>query len=401
MAGIRIRDLVVGYGAVPVIRELSLDVTDGSLFTLPGPSGCGKTTLLRTIAGFVPIRAGTLHFGERDVTALPAWLRDIGMVFQDYALFPDKTVFENVAYGLRARKADAPSIKATVGEYLERDGLSAFADRMPAALSGGQRQRVALARALAIKPTVLLMDEPLSNLDAKLRVQVREMIADLQREVGITTILVTHDQEEALALAARIGLLRQGRIEQVGTPEELYARPVSAHVADFVGAAKTLAVTLTAPVAAGDRATIDLDGTPVEATTAAALPAGKAVLVARAESLRLGPPAERAAGDLPCTIRRRQYLGGRTAYQVSTAAGRDIRVEAHDEAAGLAADTAVGLRFDPARTLVVASSPARCATSGSGSRCWRWRSRCCSWCTRCCACSGRASRRAPTGSQAG
>ncbi|MBL8655465.1 MAG: ABC transporter ATP-binding protein, partial [Alphaproteobacteria bacterium] len=200
MAGIRIDNLVVGYGAEPVISDLSLDIADGSLFTLLGPSGCGKTTLLRTIAGFIPVRAGKLFFGDRDVTDLPAYRRDIGMVFQDYALFPDKSVYDNVAYGLRARDVPEATIKTTVGEYLERVGLSSFAQRMPAALSGGQRQRVALARALAIKPTVLLMDEPLSNLDAKLRVQVRETIADLQRQVGITTVLVTHDQEEALAL---------------------------------------------------------------------------------------------------------------------------------------------------------------------------------------------------------
>jgi iron(III) transport system ATP-binding protein len=246
-------------------------------------------------------------------------------------------------------------VKATVGEYLERVGLSAYADRMPAALSGGQRQRVALARALAIKPAVLLMDEPLSNLDAKLRVQVRETIADLQRQIGITTVLVTHDQEEALALSDRIGLLRQGRIEQVGTPEDLYARPASAYVADFVGAANTLAVTLDEPVAGGARTRIDLDGTTVEATATAALPAGAAVLVARGESLRLVPTVGKAPGDVPCTIRRRQYLGGRTTYQVDTAAGRTIRVETHDEASALAVGSAAALHFDPARSLVVAS----------------------------------------------
>ncbi len=355
MAGIRITDLVVGYGSVPVISGLTLDVADGSLFTLLGPSGCGKTTLLRTIAGFVPVRAGTLHFGDRDVTQLPAYRRDIGMVFQDYALFPDKTVFDNVAYGLRARKADAAAINATVGEYLERVGLSAYADRMPAALSGGQRQRVALARALAIKPTVLLMDEPLSNLDAKLRVQVRETIADLQRQVGITTILVTHDQEEALALSDRIGLLREGQIEQVGTPEELYSRPVSAYVADFVGAANTLEIALASAVAGGARTRIDFDGAAVEVTAPAALSPGKAILVARCESLRLLPRESGTTGDVPCTVIRRQYLGGRTTYQVSTAGGRMIRVETHDEASPHAVGASVALRFDPARSLVVAS----------------------------------------------
>jgi iron(III) transport system ATP-binding protein len=171
MAALSISQLTVGYAAEPVIADLSLRIDDGSLFTLLGPSGCGKTTLLRTLAGFIPVRTGRIHFGDRDVTALPAHQRDVGMVFQDYALFPDKSVFDNVAYGLRARGQSASVVKATVGEYLERVGLGSFAARLPAALSGGQRQRVALARALAIKPTVLLMDEPLSNLDAKLRVK--------------------------------------------------------------------------------------------------------------------------------------------------------------------------------------------------------------------------------------
>jgi iron(III) transport system ATP-binding protein len=184
---------------------------------------------------------------------------------------------------------------------------------------------------------------------------VRETIADLQREVGITTILVTHDQEEALALSDRIGLLRDGRIEQVGTPEDLYARPASAYVADFVGAANTLAVALAGPAAGGSRARIDLDGTIVEATVPAPLPAGSAILVARGESLRLVSPTDGAPGDVPCTIRRRQYLGGRTAYQVATASGRTIRVEAHDEPEGLAVGSAVRLRLDPERVLVVAS----------------------------------------------
>ena len=354
MAGIRIDNLIVGYGAEPVISGLSLDIADGSLFTLLGPSGCGKTTLLRTIAGFIPVRSGKLLFGDRDVTDLPAYRRDIGMVFQDYALFPDKSVYDNVAYGLRARNMPEAAIKTTVGEYLERVGLSAFAERMPAALSGGQRQRVALARALAIKPTVLLMDEPLSNLDAKLRVQVRETIADLQRQVGITTVLVTHDQEEALALSDRIGLLRLGKLEQVGGPEDLYARPVSAYVADFVGAANTLNVELSAPTSAGALAHVALDGVNLQAFAPAALPAGKAVLIARGETLKLDPAAN-DANTIPCTVRRRQYLGGRTSFRVATASGREILVEAHGAVPGLAAGDAASLRFDPAQTLVVAS----------------------------------------------
>lgn len=354
MAEIRISDLVVGYGTEPVISDLSLHVEDGSLFTLLGPSGCGKTTLLRTIAGFVPVRGGALKFGERDVTALPAYRRDIGMVFQDYALFPDKSVFDNVAYGLRARKVDEAAIKVTVGEYLERVGLSAFASRMPAALSGGQRQRVALARALAIKPTVLLMDEPLSNLDAKLRVQVRETIADLQREIGITTILVTHDQEEALVLSDRIGLMRLGKLEQIGTPEELYATPRSAYVADFVGAANTVEVELPAPVSAGARTRVRLEGAELEVTAPAPLPAGRALLIARGETIRLA--AEGAAENtLPGYIRRRQYLGGRTNFRIALASGREIAVEVHGAPPPLSPGQSARLRFDPAKTLIVAS----------------------------------------------
>ncbi len=380
MATISISNLTVGYGVTPVIADLSLDVADGTLFTLLGPSGCGKTTLLRTIAGFIPVRSGSLRFGDRDVTRLPAHLRDVGMVFQDYALFPDKSVFDNVAYGLRARKRDAATIKATVGEYLERVGLSAFADRLPAALSGGQRQRVALARALAIKPTVLLMDEPLSNLDAKLRVQVRETIADLQKEIGITTVLVTHDQEEALVLSDRIGLMRLGQLEQSGTPEDLYARPKSAYVADFVGAANTLPATLAATVAENARASIAISGMLIAAHAPAALRAGEVMLIARSESLTLLPQDSARPNALPCTIVRRQYLGARTNYTVEIAGGIVLRVETHDGspeganpqqatalatpafagvAGHLAASWVVGdtalLQFDPDKTLVVAS----------------------------------------------
>ena len=185
---ITVENLTVDYGGQAVLDGLSLTIGNGQFFTLLGPSGCGKTTLLRTMAGFLPAVKGQIRFGSRDVTHVPAHQRDIGMVFQDYALFPNRTVFENVAYGLRARKVGESEIKTRVGEALERVGLSAFGARLPAALSGGQRQRVALARALVIKPQVLLMDEPLSNLDAKLRVQIRETIRALQQESGITTV---------------------------------------------------------------------------------------------------------------------------------------------------------------------------------------------------------------------
>ncbi len=355
MAHISVSQLTVGYGADPVIRDFSLDIEDGSLFTLLGPSGCGKTTLLRTIAGFIPVRQGKLSFGTRDVTQLPAHLRDVGMVFQDYALFPDKSVFDNVAYGLRARKIDATTIQSTVGEYLERVGLSAYASRLPAALSGGQRQRVALARALAIKPTVLLMDEPLSNLDAKLRVQVRETISDLQKEIGITTVLVTHDQEEALAMSDRIGLIREGRLEQAGTPEDLYARPRTAYAADFVGAANICSASLRLPAAADALAEVQLAGINLQAVASQALPAGPATVIARPEMLILLPDGALEANQLPCHVRRRQYLGARTIYAVEIDGGVLLRVETHDHHALRAVGEHARLQFDRQQTRVVAA----------------------------------------------
>jgi iron(III) transport system ATP-binding protein len=360
MAAIGIEQLVVGYTDKPVIDGFSLQIHDGELFTLLGPSGCGKTTLLRTLAGFIPVRSGRVRFGDRDVTTLAAYQRDVGMVFQDYALFPDKSVFDNVAYGLRARRQDSTTVRQTVGEYLERVGLSALAERMPAALSGGQRQRVALARALAIRPTVLLMDEPLSNLDAKLRVQVRDTIADLQREVGITTVLVTHDQEEALSMSDRIGLLRDGRLEQAGTPQALYEEPVSAYVADFVGAANLLKVSLAKSlsavnmsehqqsVAAGETAEFELAGAALRVRVAAAITRGEAVLMVRAEHLRLLPP-ERVAGLAHGTVRRLQYLGARTLYRVELTDGQWLAVEAPGSAERWAVGAACGIDVDTAR----------------------------------------------------
>lgn len=353
MSGIAIDGVSVSYAGNRVIENLSLSIAEGAFFTLLGPSGCGKTTLLRTLAGFLPVDSGTIRFGATDVTHTPAHRRDIGMVFQDYALFPDKTVFDNVAYGLRARKRDDATIRARVAEYLERVGLTGFGARRPAELSGGQRQRVALARALVIEPQVLLMDEPLSNLDAKLRVQVRETIADLQREAGITTVFVTHDQEEALALSDTIGLMRSGRIEQNAAPADIYARPVSAYVADFVGAANVV------PVQTPDHAdpampvVVRLADIEVAARASEPLMAGEARLLARQEDIAL----HRAAGPgrLPGVIVRRQYLGSRTHYRVRIGdEGPVLAVERTGaDHAALVEGEAVHVAFDPQRTLLV------------------------------------------------
>ena len=213
-----IKDAVKRYGDFVALKGVSLDIQEGEFFTLLGPSGCGKTTLLRMIAGFNSIEGGEFYFGDKLINAVPAHKRDIGMVFQNYAIFPHLTVAENVAYGLKARKVPAAEIKPRVEKALELVQIAHLAERKPSDLSGGQQQRVALARAFVIEPSVLLMDEPLSNLDAKLRVQMRTAIKKLQRQLGITTIYVTHDQEEALAISDRIAVMKDGMIMQCATP---------------------------------------------------------------------------------------------------------------------------------------------------------------------------------------
>ena len=352
--GIDIQKLGVAYGEHLVIDGLSLKIEPGSFFTLLGPSGCGKTTLLRTIAGFIDAAAGRILFGDKDVTGLPAHRRDIGMVFQDYALFPDKTVNDNVAYGLRARGQDSATIRRKIGEALERVGLGHLGARHPAALSGGQRQRVALARALVIQPTVLLMDEPLSNLDAKLRIQVRDTITELQREAGITTVFVTHDQEEALAMSDRIGVMKSGRLEQVGTPSEIYRDSVSSYVADFVGAANT--VEIDAPGAAQGMATVRLGGYSLGARVPAPLGEAKAVLIARPEDIALAPQGTGGANSVRGRVSRRQYLGGKTHYLIGIGDEIALAVETHGDGHDRYMPGAdVDLSFDPMKTLVLAS----------------------------------------------
>ena len=229
------KNIALAYGGTPVLKGISLNIEPGELFALLGPSGSGKSTLLRLIAGFNFAQSGLLTVDGEELTQTPPWQRNIGMVFQNYALWPHMTVEKNVAFGLEERKLPRADIAKKVNEVLALVGLSEFAQRRPNQLSGGQQQRVALARTLAIEPKVLLLDEPLSNLDAKLRVQMRQELKFLQRRLGITTILVTHDQEEALTTCDRIAVMDQGVIQQVGTPMELYDMPVNRFVANFVG----------------------------------------------------------------------------------------------------------------------------------------------------------------------
>jgi len=234
-ADLRVRDLVVKFDAKVVVDHVDLAIRTGELFMLLGPSGCGKTTLLRAIAGFNLPAAGSIHFGAEDVTSLPAHLRRVGMVFQSFALWPHLSVAENVAFGLRERRVPRREIGAAVETALASTKLYGYGARRIDELSGGEQQRVALARALVVRPRCLLLDEPLSNLDAKLRQSMRDEIRRICKEFGLTTVYVTHDQKEALAIADRIGIMRGGRILQVGTPEDIYRRPRSRAVAAFVG----------------------------------------------------------------------------------------------------------------------------------------------------------------------
>lgn len=223
------------YGPVRALDDLELELAPGEMVVLLGPSGCGKTTALRALAGLEDVDSGRVVVGGKDVTELPTNKRDMGMVFQAYSLFPHLSALDNVAFGLRLRGVSTKDRHRRAGEVLELVGLSSMADRYASELSGGQQQRVALARALAIEPSVLLLDEPLSALDAKVRTQLREEIRRIQQEVGTTTLFVTHDQEEALAVADRVGVMRAGRIEQIAPPHEVYSRPATAFVADFIG----------------------------------------------------------------------------------------------------------------------------------------------------------------------
>ena len=232
---IKIRDAVKKYGDNTIISDLSLDIKEGEYFTLLGPSGCGKTTLLRMIAGFNSIEGGDFYFGDTRINDMDPAKRNIGMVFQNYAIFPNMTVEKNVAFGLKNRKLPSDEIASKTDQFLKLMKIDEYRDRMPERLSGGQQQRVALARALAITPDVLLMDEPLSNLDAKLRVEMRTVIKQIQNDVGITTVYVTHDQEEAMAVSDRIAVMNAGDIQQIGTPKILYQRPANLFVATFIG----------------------------------------------------------------------------------------------------------------------------------------------------------------------
>src|SRR5687768_11979725 len=277
---LRIRKVDKYFGGFQALRNVSLDVFPGEFVCFLGPSGCGKTTLLRAIAGLDPQTTGTIEQGGRDISALPPGRRDFGIVFQSYALFPNLTAAQNVAYGLENRRMPRAEIERRVRELLALVGLPDQGPKYPSQLSGGQQQRVAVARALATSPTLFLLDEPLSALDAKVRVHLRQEISQLQRRLGITTIMVTHDQEEALTMADRIVVMNQGAIEQVGTPLEIYRTPASAFVADFIGTMNFLPAVVARPGA------LRVGRVEVEAATEAA-PGTEVTLAIRPEDVRV------------------------------------------------------------------------------------------------------------------
>ncbi len=300
MARVRILDLKKSYGDFTALKSISLDIPSGAFFTLLGPSGCGKTTLLRAIAGFHAQDAGSIWVDDVSIGEKPAHLRDVGMVFQDYAVFPHLSVFDNVAFGLRQRKVPTAEIRARVGKMLDVVQLGPLAKRMPHQLSGGQQQRVGLARALVIRPKVLLMDEPLSNLDAKLRVELRRDIRDLQREFGITTIYVTHDQEEALAVSDQVCVMHQGIAQQVGTPWEIYSRAANLFVASFVGSNNRIKAAVS-----GDR--LEVAGASIPCPFSHA--AGPVVATIRPEKLRLGATDPATSICVRGRVRHAMFIG--------------------------------------------------------------------------------------------
>ncbi|TPI37376.1 ABC transporter ATP-binding protein [Mesorhizobium sp. B3-1-6] len=340
---VEFRNIDIAYGKFVAVRDFSLSIRKGSFVTLLGPSGCGKTTILRSIAGLVDISAGQIMIGGRRVDDVPIYKRNIGLVFQSYALFPHKTVFDNVAFGLKYRNVAKPEIRRKVGQALDMVRLPGSEKKLPSQLSGGQQQRIALARAIVFEPQVLLLDEPLSALDANMREEMRVEIKKIQKETGITAIFVTHDQEEALSMSDRIVVMNAGSAEQVGTPEEVYERPATAFVADFLGKANMLSGT----VSRSDGPTIVklASGQTVNVLSPKALPQGSAVtVVVRPQKLAVG--AKAGANRLPGRVVSASYLGGSAIYEVDIGAKTNIRANAPIDGRVLREGEAIELGFD-------------------------------------------------------
>jgi putative spermidine/putrescine transport system ATP-binding protein len=341
---VSLRDLTRVFGATRALNEMSLEIAPGELVALLGPSGCGKTTALRIVAGFEYADAGEVLIDGKDISGVPAAKRDMGMVFQSYSLFPNMTALDNVAFGLRMRKVGGGARRKRAAELLDMVGLSPQAGQWPHQLSGGQQQRVALARALAIEPRVLLLDEPLSALDAKVRLQLREQIRTLQQRLGTTTLFVTHDQEEALSMADRVGVMRAGRLEQVAEPAELYSRPATAFVAEFVGTMNRLPAEL-----GGGGTVVTVLGATVPAQEGGPS-SGPVDALVRPENLTVAA-AEGGNG----IVTGRTFLGAVTRVAVRLSGDTEVAVDVSSAAAAaMAPGTAVQVSLPAAPVLVAA-----------------------------------------------
>jgi len=354
---VRLEGLSRHYGSVVALDKLDLTLEPGQLIALLGPSGCGKTTTLRLLAGLEDADAGRVIVGGRDITHVSASKRDMGMVFQAYSLFPHMTVRQNVAFGLRLRRVSAAERDQRAIEMLELVGLAEHATRYPHQLSGGQQQRVALARALAIEPQVLLLDEPLSALDAKVRAQLRDEIRRIQLEVGITTLFVTHDQEEALAIADRVGVMRAGHLEQLAPPTEVYSRPATSFVAEFVGLSNRLAGEVKDGSVIVRGCTLPL----VERDT----PNGQVVALVRPEAVTLASQgAAEPAGPLAGTVIAVTFLGATSRVTVDLGDARILAQLSTADATALSAGSPVALTIRPDPVLVSASSDPAVSEAG-------------------------------------
>ncbi len=351
MSHLLLTDLVKRYGEIEVVRDVSLSINEGEFVSLLGPSGCGKTTILRMIAGLIEPTSGAIKVGDRNVTLLPPNKRNIGLVFQSYALFPHMTVFENVAYGLRRKGEKGAAVQKRCEEALNMVRLSGYGERFPRQLSGGQQQRVAMARAIAPRPSVLLFDEPLSNLDAKLRDEMQIELKRLQRELNITTLFVTHDQSEALSMSDRVCVLHEGIIQQFAPPEDIYHRPATSFVASFIGKPNRLSGAINAgTVHISDGLVLHADKLEYADKTAVEV-------FVRQEAIQLSRQPIESKQSLPGKIALRSFSGAQVQYVITLAGKSEIIVEvaSSSELAQLGTGEDVFVNIKPQDVIVLAS----------------------------------------------